>query len=359
MKEVRENKKYDFSSEITQLYASLEVTEEDRKENKPVTLAVLVRTNFQAGKIRDILEKMRESDPEIAFEVVTGGSLFASQAAKHLLILFNSLCYDRDPESYFALYQTPFTEEPFNPSALLRFEGDRKKIYAQEGLKAKVKGFREAAEALRFKPPLHVIYRFLMENPFEAVLASSNEQPHEIQKYRLNLYRILELASDNAAGGIVSMYKLRDWLELQVATNRDEDEMEADISSRQKIIRVLTVHKAKGLEFDTVFIPYTYQPFDKITKQEMIVAKAGSTVKAGWKVKAKTADETDSIESPLYQILKESEKNENIREEARLLYVALTRAKNRLVVMCDKPRYKSKNSRYNWSDLIRLGMGGK
>ncbi|WP_377802176.1 UvrD-helicase domain-containing protein [Bacillus benzoevorans] len=346
---------YDYASKIWSIYHSMKRDEQDEEEDKPTVLAILVRTNYQAREIRKILEELRNGKGrDIAYDVVTGGSLFSSAAARDLLILFNALNYERDPESYYALYQTPFTSKPFNPAVLLKFEGDRDKICTHKSFN-EVEGFTEILAALRIKPTLHAIYQFLANNSFEKVLAAQNMQPHEIEQYRLNLYRILELAGDEAGASITSVHHLRDWLRQQVASNRDEDEMQADVTKYKKLIKVVTVHKAKGLEFDTVFIPYTYMKFEKKTQQEMIVVKEKDKVRAGWKI-AGSNDNEFLVESPLYPDLKTKENTENIREEARLLYVALTRAKNRLVVIYNKSN-SNRNDRRNWSDLIRLGRG--
>ncbi|MFP7296979.1 UvrD-helicase domain-containing protein [Neobacillus niacini] len=346
---------YDYTSKIRNLYHSLKIDKEDEKENKPTVLAILVRTNYQARQIRDILEAMRTGlDKDIVYDVVTGGNLFSTTAARDLLILLTAFNYERDPESYFALYQTPFTPKPFNPVEFLPFEGNLDKFRTNHSFD-EVDGFNETLAALRVKPPLHAIYQFIANNPFEKVLAAQNIQLHEIEKYRLNLYRILELATEEVGSGITSIQRLRDWLRQQVASNREEEEMQVDITNYNKLIKVVTVHKAKGLEFDTVFIPFTYQKFEKKTKKDMIVTKEKDKVKAGWKIEGSDDEET-SVKSPLYIKLKENENIENIREEARLLYVALTRAKNRLVVIYNKSNSR-KNERRNWSDLIRLGRG--
>lgn len=346
---------------LRELYDSMVRDKENEIENRPEVLAVLVRTNKQAQDIKRILDKMRnkvrgrKENRDIVYEVVTGGTLFSSEAARDLLILFNALCYKDDPESYFALFQTPFTPAAFDPSLLIDCNGNKKEITRRFSYD-EVRGYRETIEALRIKPALHAVYQFISVNPFEKVLASQNVQSHEIERYRLNLYRILELAMNEAGSGINSIYTLKNWLQLQVATNRDEPEMEADTSKYEKIIRVMTVHKAKGLEFDTVFIPNTFSSFIKNRQQEIIVSKDEHSLKAGWKIKQGTGKNNKILKSQWYEELKKNEDLEILREEARLLYVALTRAKNKLVVF-----YRDSNNEdlKNWSDLVRYGLEGR
>jgi superfamily I DNA/RNA helicase len=342
---------YDISQATLDLYCELLRDKDDEKHDKPVELAILVRTNYQAQEMRKVLEGLRKKhQEEIVFEVTTGGSLFKSRAAKDLLILINALCYMEEPESFYALRQTPFSRKSFNPAEFISYEGNHAAVMSELS-QDEVKGYSEALKDLRVKPTLHAIYRILITNPYQEVLKAMNVQDHEIQKYHLNLHRILEIAGDSLEPSLLGILQLRDWLERQVATNRDEDEMEVEINNVEKLIRVMTIHKAKGLEFDTVFLPYTNQALVKKTPQNMIVVRENEEIKAGWKTRVNTDE--NGIQSTNYDALKEVEDNESIREEARLLYVALTRAKHRLVVKCVKPKFGS-NNLYNWSELIRL-----
>lgn len=342
-----------ISQKITSLYDNLIMDKGNQPENKPIELAVLVQTNFQVSNIRKILEKIRENDSNLVYEVSTGGSLFTSEAARDLLILLNAFCYEDDPESFYALHQTAFSTKVFNPEEYIDLEGNKEKLLQKLSF-AEVKGYKEAKKDLRRKPILHAIYHFLASNSFEEILTAGNEQKHDIQKYRLNLFRILEIASDTIDSPTLSILGIRDWLNRQVATNRNEDEMEVDTTDYKKLIRVMTIHKAKGLEFDTVFIPYTNQPLIKKTSQNMIVVRENEKLRAGWK----TIDKSKNIiSSSNYDDIKKLEDEESLREAARLLYVALTRAKHQLVVNCIEPKYP-KNKLYNWSELIRLGKEG-
>jgi superfamily I DNA/RNA helicase len=347
----------DIGKEILKLYQSLELDEKQIKEKKPVELAVLVRTNLQAKEIRKTLDDLRKSLPSITYEMVIGGSLFSSDAARDLLILLKSLSYEEDIESFFALSQTPFSTKSFNPSEWISMEGDAEKLKLKM-TENEVKGFSIAKQELRIKPTLHVIYQFLTTNPFEQVLKAMSNQNHEIQKYRLNLFRVLELAGNSIESSMLTINKLRDWLEQQVAVNRDEDEMEVDITDCNEVIKVMTIHKAKGLEFDSVFIPYTSQAIIKKSTQDMIVVKEDDIIHAGWKASIGPKNNKYEALSPNFNDLKEIEDDESLREEARLLYVAMTRAKHRLVVKCVEPKYEV-NKLYNWSELIRLREGGK
>ncbi|WP_249038757.1 ATP-dependent DNA helicase [Haloterrigena salifodinae] len=83
-------------------------------------------------------------------------------------------------------------------------------------------------------------------------------------------------------------------------------------------VDVMTVHQAKGLEFDTVLVPY-------LSDEEWCVERDYAQ-RARYRLLAATLD--DEIESPLLADLA----TETVGEEWRVLHVALTRAENHLFV---------------------------
>jgi ATP-dependent helicase/nuclease subunit A len=83
-------------------------------------------------------------------------------------------------------------------------------------------------------------------------------------------------------------------------------------------VDIMTVHQAKGLEFDTVLVPY-------LSDEEWCV-DGDYVERARYRLLAATLD--DEIESPLLADLA----TERVGEEWRVLHVALTRAENHLFV---------------------------
>ncbi|MWV40901.1 ATP-dependent DNA helicase [Natrialba sp. INN-245] len=84
-------------------------------------------------------------------------------------------------------------------------------------------------------------------------------------------------------------------------------------------IDVMTVHQAKGLEFDTVLVPY-------LSDEEWCVENDYAE-RARYRLLAATLDD-DDVDSPLLADLAA----ETVAEEWRVLHVALTRAENHLFV---------------------------
>ena len=106
------------------------------------------------------------------------------------------------------------------------------------------------------------------------------------------------------------------------------DGMEAKLlSENSNVVRILTIHKSKGLEFPVVFLYGCDSSF--------ISSDAGGNIvlhkTAG--IGMKFLDTRRKIRYPLvsYEAVRKKISDENVSEEMRVLYVALTRAKQKLI----------------------------
>ena len=118
-----------------------------------------------------------------------------------------------------------------------------------------------------------------------------------------------------------------DWLDdLASADDAGPGVRARRLETESDAVRVMTVHKAKGLEFDTVLVPYLNEQYPRIDADgsrslrqwvdvDHVVVDAGSGIEWGDPV----ARNRRVIAS-------------NLAEHRRLAYVALTRAKRHLVV---------------------------
>ncbi|MCJ7452192.1 MAG: UvrD-helicase domain-containing protein [Steroidobacteraceae bacterium] len=129
-----------------------------------------------------------------------------------------------------------------------------------------------------------------------------------------------ELAKlERRARGFVDLGRLAEALEKLYAPSRP------DASIR---VHLLTVHKAKGLEFDTVIVPGLERRSRSDDKRLLQWARLPGAGGRGLVVAplAGTGDDPN----PLYRWLEGLESGKLLQEKRRLLYVAATRAKHRL-----------------------------
>jgi exodeoxyribonuclease V beta subunit len=95
-------------------------------------------------------------------------------------------------------------------------------------------------------------------------------------------------------------------------TTRSE-QYEQRLESDEEAVRIVTVHKSKGLEYAIVFCPYSWSDADPYAGQSVIFHEDGKL----------TLDLERSDEH------RQAQRRELLAEKLRLLYVALTRAKHR------------------------------
>ena len=102
-------------------------------------------------------------------------------------------------------------------------------------------------------------------------------------------------------------------------------EFRANDQSSAKI-RVMTIHQAKGLEFDIVVLPFQRAPNGWLTQRpEVVVDRDRPT--AGVAVACRWVSEQERLFLPQsFQVMHERDRERVVRESLSVLYVALTRA---------------------------------
>ncbi|MGI8989236.1 MAG: UvrD-helicase domain-containing protein [Bryobacteraceae bacterium] len=151
-----------------------------------------------------------------------------------------------------------------------------------------------------------------------------------------NIEKFLALARD-------SRVPLAQFVEdLELMRESDARELGAPFDDNVTAVRIMTVHSAKGLEFPIVFLPALHKGVDSRAQPLSFTQELGLGV--CWKDPVNGESQGDSIHLANLEAIKARE-----REEAdRLLYVALTRAEEHLVLSYGIPERRSKN----WAEAV-------
>lgn len=117
-------------------------------------------------------------------------------------------------------------------------------------------------------------------------------------------------------------------------------------------VRLMSIHASKGLEFPAVILAGTDRPFNfKDASGAVLFDRT-----LGFAVKWYDDEKKISGETPFRYLLRERIKREAVKEEARIFYVALTRAQYALhiVAAANAARKTRTNSRCSTPALIRI-----
>ncbi|PHD33528.1 MULTISPECIES: exodeoxyribonuclease V subunit beta [Bacillus cereus group] len=335
------------------------------KKEKPHVLAVLVRNNHEALAIGKMLSDL-EDGPQ--YEVRTEGTLYTSKPARDLGILLHSWLYAKSDhimrnQALFSLSETAFCakEKPIHFTVEERYQNSRQKkpssfISAEDFSFKLPKSWHTALELMKEKPILPIVQEFLEQSDYVTNLDMIGFNEIKILKYELNLEKIITeiYAKFNNNATLIQVY---DWLKLQILTNRESDEAEIEESAfDDNFVRVMTVHKSKGLQFHTVLIAYPNNAFilanDAIKRDIIVQVEEKGELNFGWKY----YDEPSEFEdiSSNYHALRSQENEEQRREEARILYVAMTRAEQSLKIYNLEDAQESANNPNTWGELLLM-----
>lgn len=100
------------------------------------------------------------------------------------------------------------------------------------------------------------------------------------------------------------------------------------IGENENVIRIMSIHKSKGLEFPVVILAQTGKQFNLMDLNESILLHQD----LGIGVKYKDDELQVQYDTLTKEAIKNKMKVETLSEEMRILYVALTRAKEKLII---------------------------
>lgn len=136
-------------------------------------------------------------------------------------------------------------------------------------------------------------------------------------------------------------------IEQHIAQLRIKSETASSSNSKSAPIELMTMHKAKGLEFDSVILPaldlgVKSEGAELLAWTEQFVSPAQSTLLLGLPESAKSPVPT------AYDYVRQQNRTQSSNEAARLLYVACSRARKRLYMYRafdpDRPEHHASTS---------------
>lgn len=319
---------------------TLELERRLSKEEK--TISILVRENWQ---VEAIIKGCRELDESIDIETKVGGDLYQLESTidfgKLLLVLTN-------PDN--PVYLTNFIESNY-VDVELDYQGlqncDKEK---QKSILVSVLDsfFRE-----RMGKNWNELVAFVQANPVLVVLKTIvealqpwnqfSEDEEKRRFYKSNYELLIEKIIKAYSVDYLTLTVIANSVQINILTRHKE--LARSVAEDTSGVRFLctTVHKAKGLEYGTVILPFTLQAIDNLKKANTDVNYSNGKLAYSIKVDENKKD-CNSNYDPQEEI------GQRVCEEARILYVALTRAIRNCIWMKDV----DKKSNMSWSRFLEV-----
>ncbi len=163
------------------------------------------------------------------------------------------------------------------------------------------------SESARREPPLAVLHKAIEETGYLNHIMSFNERDRIENIGYLNEFvnRVRRFEANNHAPNLVDFM---DELEMEIESG-EQGSLKSEVESGPDVVRIMTIHASKGLEFETVYlVSMVDQRFPTRQRHDAIPLPDGL------------------VQERL------QEGDVHLQEERRLCYVALTRAKRHLIL---------------------------
>ncbi|MHC4461306.1 MAG: 3'-5' exonuclease [Planctomycetota bacterium] len=156
------------------------------------------------------------------------------------------------------------------------------------------------------------------------------------QARRANLLKLhdraIQFEGFASSAGIPSLTRFVEFIEKLQEAGEDWAPAEPE-SAAGNAVRILSVHKSKGLEFPVVFLAELGSSFNKRDIQRDFLADTGDTL--GLQIIDRRSN--SRLRSLAHEVIAERKLSAALAEEMRILYVATTRARDRLILSaCEK-----------------------
>ena len=161
--------------------------------------------------------------------------------------------------------------------------------------------------------------------------------------------RFASFCASVGAGGISALVRAIDAAALAGSTGQDS----APGGSRPGCVTIMTIHRSKGLQFPVVFVADTARRFNAAdTRQPVLLHRV-----YGAGLRLRPEDGEGSYKTAAYAALSNVHAAELRSEQMRLLYVALTRAQDKLILTIPLGITKTTNPLAKASAFLAAGAG--
>lgn len=221
------------------------------------------------------------------------------------------------------LYEKPYDKSKEN-AVNLSLQAEKALPSALEekwqNFQSKLERYRRLSRSLRLHSLLTLIYEETDYYNYVRALPLG-------EKRQANLDQLLEDAKQFEKGSYSGLFHFIRYIEK--VKKQEQDQGEATVfSEKDDLLRIMSIHHSKGLQFKVVFLSQLHKTFNKMDSKAKMLMDSELGLAADY------LDLETRIKYPsLHKIaIKEKGERESLGEELRVLYVAMTRAEEKLIL---------------------------
>ncbi len=265
---------------------------------RPADIAVLVRKKSQADLVMAALRRRNVA----AVYLSDRNSIFDTDQARELCLVLSGIAEAGDERRLRAALATRMLGRTIPELDALNHDEQR--------IESEVENFEALLALWRRQGVLAMLHRLFEDYGVPARVLADPEQGERSLTNLLHLAELLQAESQALEGE----HALIRWLGDQVRLEErgQDDEQQLRLESDAQLVRVVTCHASKGLEYPLVFAPFVCD-YSPINADRPLTFHDGTR-----RVIDLAPDENTAEKARL----------ESLQEELRLLYVAVTRARH-------------------------------
>jgi exodeoxyribonuclease V beta subunit len=296
----------------------------NNRKLQPQDIAILVRTNKHA---REYQEALRLADvPSVLHSTE---SVFASEEAGHLYVLLKAVAHPGDTNLLGQALALPWFG--YDGQSLYQCLNAETEL---DNILARFLGYYQCWQQTSLMAMMQALLK--QEN-----MASTLSSSMLAERRLTNLQHVLELLQQAIIDERLGIHKTLDWLKATFTTAHNRasstENQQLRLESDADAVKIITMHRAKGLEYPVVFCPYLWQGGHRNNSLNPLVMC--HLPEAEGEHDNRLVVDLGSAELEKHQAQARFEER---AEDLRLAYVALTRAKYRCYVAWANVRSEDK-----------------
>jgi exodeoxyribonuclease V beta subunit len=280
---------------------------------QPKDIAILVRTNTQARQYQAALRQAGVPSVLNSTE-----SVFASPEAADLYTLLQTVAHPGDS----GLLKQALTLDWFDLDGQTLYRLVNNEIELDGWISRFLGYFQDWQQSGLMAMMQHLLTQEKIRANISKTLMA--------ERQLTNLYHLIELIQQAAVDEHLGVNKTLDWLRSAIVKAGSSEDQQLRLESDDDAVKIVTMHRSKGLEYSIVFCPYLWQRSNRLNSETLMI-------------KCHEQDRTViDLGSEDFERRRELALYEELAEDLRVFYVAVTRAKYRCYIAWADVRSESK-----------------